>query len=346
MLVNSPERSYKRLNPALRDTLANCIAANLPFETSTFQRIHNELRGGWWFGDGAGSSIGEHFYTQACSLGHASAQQSFEHFAERPACLWEQDTKTPSRLYVGARFSWKGYYVTVTSMRTDSLIACTYKDCCNEVRGLKVGTTFGYSPGYLIVTSKRKGNATDLRVVPASKTEGEREIAKRFTIPYAEITHVRKTVKARLKAILTGIASCDPERDNKTLTAEINAAHFRHFELEDVQAAFQARKNWISNQAALENWRKGVNGAFLDIKAVALRVNGDLVECSNGNSVSRAAASRALPVLLHNRTKTMPLALPLDGYTINRIGTDGVKVGCTLVPWSEIDLIALRLTKA
>lgn len=149
MLANSSERSYKRLNPALRGTLANCIAADLPFQPTTFRKIYNELRGGWFFGDGAGSHIGEGFYNLACEHNHASAQQSFEKFAGRPACLWEENAKPPLRLHVGAQFTWQGYYVTVTSMRKDDLVACTYKDSSPTIRGLKVGAVICYDPEYI-----------------------------------------------------------------------------------------------------------------------------------------------------------------------------------------------------
>lgn len=84
MLSESPEASYKRLNPALRSTLHNCIEADLPFQPETFRRIYNELRGHWWYGDGAGSHIGEGFYSAACNLNHASAIKSFEQFAITP----------------------------------------------------------------------------------------------------------------------------------------------------------------------------------------------------------------------------------------------------------------------
>ncbi len=127
MLTNSPEASYKRLNPALRQTLKSCISADLPFLPDTFSDIYTKLRGRYWFGDGAGSHCGEHFYSHAIACNHISAAQSFERFAKRPPVLWEEDVETPFRLHVGATFTWKGNCVEVTSMKADRLIACTYK---------------------------------------------------------------------------------------------------------------------------------------------------------------------------------------------------------------------------
>jgi len=343
MLEGSPERSYKRLNPALRSTLMNCIEADLPFRPDTFGRIYKSLRGSWWFGDGAGSHIGEHFYSAACSLNHASAQQSFEAFAKRPAVLWEENAKTPERLHVGSQFTWQGRYVTVTSMREDSLVACTYKDYRSTMHGLKVGATVGYDPEYVITSSKKVGNSHSLTVQKAPKTSGEREIAKRFVIHYAAIATLRRTAKARVKAVLDKIASCDPEKDAQKLTAEINAEHFRHFELEEINAAFGRRKEFLANESAIQAWRDCKHGAWIAIKGIALRVNGDLVECSNGNSVSRAAVERALPAVLANRNQSLSLSIPLDHHQINRVGSSGVKVGCTLVPWSEVEFIASQL---
>jgi hypothetical protein len=336
MLSASPEASYKRLNPALRGTLSNCISADLPFQPDTFSRIYNELRGRWWFGDGAGSHVGEHYYSQACSLNHASAYQSFENFAGRPGVLWEENTGTPELLCVGARFTWKGYFVEVTSMRKESLVACTYQDVRDSVDGLKVGALISYNSPHVITSVRREGKTVLLRVVKARAGHGDRTVARRFTITYDEIATFRRTEKVRLKAVLQIIATCDP-KDAAKLSKQIAAEHFRHFQLEEVNAAFAKRKDWLANETRIEAWRAGINGAWLDIKTILLRVNGDLVECSNGNSVSVAAARRALPILLDRRNKSERLEIPLDSYRINQIGKQGVTVGCTVVPWPEVE---------
>lgn len=343
MLDNSPEASYKRLNPALRSTLGDCINADLPFKKDTFQNIYKDLRGGWWFGDGAGSHIGEHFYTMAVECNHASAQQSFEAFAERPAVLWEEDAKTPFRLHVGARFTWHQHFVTVTSMRKDSLVACTYKGYRNSVSGFKVGATIGCRPEYVITHSKRVRKETVLRVVKSDEGSGDREVARRFVIPYAEIVELRRTAKARLKAMCDKISKCNPAKDGDKLTKEINAAHFRHFELETIRDAFAARKDWVANQSRIDAWKRGEGDSWLDVKHVLLRVFGGRVECSNGNGVSKSAASAVLPILIARRNESLELNIRVDSFHINRIGATGVKVGCTLVPWSEIDYIAKLL---
>lgn len=298
MLSHSPKRSYKRLNPALRSMLSNCIEADLPFLENTFSRIYAALRGSWWFGDGAGSHIGEHFYTLACSVNHASAQQSFESFAGRPACIWEENTKTPFRLHVGARFTWKGCFVTVTSMRKDRLVACSH-DGSN--------------------------------------------VRQRFTIPYDEIAILRRTAKKRVNETIKRIyASKNPDEMEETRKA-INSEHFRHFELEDIRAAFLKHGKAFADQDKIAAWRKGGKGAWLESKGIHLRIIGDRVECSNGNSIKTTTAIAVLPIILSNHGKRSELNLPLDSYTVERVEADGVKIGCTLVPWPEIDYIAREL---
>jgi hypothetical protein len=300
------------------------------------------LRGGWWFGDGNGSNIGESFYTLACDVNHAGAQQSFESFAERPGVLWEENIRTPERLHVGSRFTWKGVFVTVTSMRKDSLVACTYKNI-ERVEDLKPGAIIGYNPGHLVLSAKRNGKKTVLKVVETSDRPCGTIIDKRFTITYEEITDLRKTAKARVRAIVTKITQCNPDRDRARITKEINAEHFRHFELEEIQSAFRRRERWLSSEIEIEKWRQGNGGAWLDVKLTLLRLCDGRVECSNGNSVSEAAASRVVPVLLEHRKKSGELSIAVDGYQVKRVSKDGVKIGCTLVPWEEIDRIAPQL---
>lgn len=363
MLANSPEASYVRLNGALCGTLRDCINADLPFRRDTFSRIYKELRGGWWFGDGAGSAMGEHFYTLACSVNHASAYQSFEAFAGRPGVLWENDAGNPARLHVGAQFHWKGHYVTVTSMRADRLVACTYKggdDKRNE--GVRVGNIIGkHDKPFVVTASKKDGKAVVLRVAPTEKKGWNSEINRRFTISYAEIIEFRRTASARLKAVLKRIRECNPEQDREAIRKEVAAAHFRHWELEQVNAAIneafkavfaaEAQARAVANRKAdFAKWRAGKGEGFCPVDGIFLRLKNDRVECSNGNSVTRDAVARVMPLLLDRKTDAMkrPVAvgLPLDGYQVERLDRTGVKVGCTVVPWTEVEHVAKVLKAA
>ena len=55
------------------------------------------------------------------------------------------------------------------------------------------------------------------------------------------------------------------------------------------------------------------------------------------------AAKRALPVILDRRHTAGALNLPLDGRNITHTGPKGVTVGCTLVPWPEVEYVAKAL---
>jgi hypothetical protein len=346
MLANSPERSYKRLNPSLRSTLDNCIEADLPFQPDTFSRIYSEMRGHWWFGDGAGSAAGEHYYATACHCNHASAQQSFEQYAGRPGVLWEEDIGTPSRLHVGSEFTWRSEHLTVTSMRSDSLVACSYKGGRDSVHGLKPGAVIHEAGYHLITAVKKEGKSTLLTVVQTPAGFDSREIKRRVTIKYADIIEFRRTAKARVKAVLEKIAKCEPSSDAIALSKEINAEHFRHFELEEINRAFSKRKGLIAQKEKIIEWRAGGYGAWLGSDSILLRLRNGYVECSNGNAVDADAAKVVLPVLLQHRNTSARLNIPLDGHIVSSVDKSGVQIGCTLIPWEEIDRIAPMLKAA
>jgi hypothetical protein len=355
ILSNCPAKSYTRLNGALYSTLYAAIGADLPFQRATFERIYRQLRGAYWFGDGAGSHIGEGFYNHAIECNHASAIQSFEAFANRPAVLWEENSAQPERLCIGARFTWKGYWVKVTSMRAVDLVACTYKDVCESPAGIDEGAIISDyrsrdNKHWLITSRKRTGTGYTLRVAPTPGDDGSSTVARRFTITYAEIAEFRRTEAKRVKAIIDAITTCNPATDAKALNKRVSDGHFRHFQLEKIKAAWTARLKDATaadkaalNQQRIQVWREGANGAYLEVEENLLRVKGDQVQCSNGNCVSVAAVRRALPVVLDHRTQSGTLTLPLDGHTIKGTDAKGVTVGCTFVRWSEVERLQVAL---
>lgn len=348
MQRSSPEKSFKRLNPALRSTLGNCIEADIPFQGDTFHRIFHSLRGSWWFGSGNGSEAGEHFYSLACNVRHSSACQSFEQFADRPPILWEEDAKTPIRLHVGSRFHWKGEYVTVTSLKPDRLVACTYKDAdYRQTDCIKVG---GVIDDHVVTKAKKSGKGYDLRVVPTKAKSYSREIDRRFTITYKEIEEVRKTAKAKLRALIRKIEQCDPEKDREEIAKEVNAACLRHWEKEEVSAAWSKVIKSKEDASRITAWREGQGGAWFGGNSqIICRVTSAHVETSNGHCVRRAAAEQVIPLLLDLQKaalKTLtPINAPLEGYVIREAGPKGVQIGCTLIPWREVEYVVEQLAK-
>ncbi len=201
-----------------------------------------------------------------------------------------------------------------------------------------------------IVSSKRDGKSHILRTIKAPPNAGDRTVARRFTIAYEEIAKFRRTERSRLKTVLDLIATCNPKKDATKLSKRIAAEHFRHFQLEEINAAFAKRKDWIAGaaereaqQKRIEAWRNGADGEWLDVKENLLRVVEDRVQCSNGNSVSVAAVRRALPIILARRGDNFNPCLPLDGHTINSLSAKGVTIGCTTVSWIEIESIIPKL---
>jgi len=120
-----PRASWQRLNSAMFKTLKIAVVGGMKFEPGDF--THMQGIGRWLSGGDEG------IYSLACGeergTENPSAAISMEtsHF-KRPAYLWEEETKTPQRLHVGAWFSWHGDRVKVTSMSSERIVACYYKD--------------------------------------------------------------------------------------------------------------------------------------------------------------------------------------------------------------------------
>jgi len=253
-------------------------------------------------------------------VGHTTACISFEHYAGRPAALWSESVKTPERLSIGSRFTWQGAFLTVTSMRRDHLVACTYK------------------PG--------SEYHSDLRVGDIDRIGDE-----------AELAAARKQADAVRRLALKEIASTENPRAlsevEQTLACTPRGT-YRHFDIEDFRKAIAKRREAF-NQAEvaqiaaqseakrMERWVAGENvGGWF--KSVRLRISGDYIETSTGHSVSVDSAKKALPfVLRHRHSSVSRTGLDVDVHRINRISGDGVLIGCTLIPWGEVDRIAPAL---
>ncbi len=161
----SPGRSWRRLNSALQDTLTAAITAHLSFLPDDVAAISRDMNGAYWMGDGAGSSLGERYYSLAVGCCHTPACISFERYAGRPAALWSEDNKTPQRLHVGSEFTWKARRLTVTSVKRDHLVACSYKGVSGNRDGLRIGQVenLGDLNYRQIEGIERKGDAVTIR---------------------------------------------------------------------------------------------------------------------------------------------------------------------------------------
>jgi hypothetical protein len=73
--------SWLLLNPLLQDALELAIKMKLEFNKNTFDNIHKNFNGDYWFGANSNrKGTGEIFYNLACTVGNTSAAQSYESF--------------------------------------------------------------------------------------------------------------------------------------------------------------------------------------------------------------------------------------------------------------------------
>ena len=153
--------SYERINHTMQRVLFAAVGS-FKFELDDWKKINEGFRSGYWLDT-------ERYYTAAIGNDNASAVASIEkHLGRTPliadnvrvASVWSDvnthgspGERKKERLHVGAKFKWKGHRVTVTSMGTDSCVACSYVvtnerdecDACGHVTNWpreKVGRRF------------------------------------------------------------------------------------------------------------------------------------------------------------------------------------------------------------
>lgn len=359
-------RSWTRLNGALYDTLSAAITARLSVLPEDFAAIARDHAGGYWMGSGDGSNLGERFYVLAVKCGHTPAAISFENWAGRPAALWCETSKTPDRLCVGSNFTWEGITVSVTSMKTDHLIACTHK----RSRDQKLAEGgIGYIAGEYreVEYLKRDQDRLLLRFGPVVPYE-TRKIDRRFAIPYAELTAKRREADAIRRAALLDISKAENPAGLSAIETRLSSAlvHgvYRHFDIEDFRKAIEAKResftiadNEIQRKidvaqraaeraASLERWVAGedITGFWNEVR---LRVKGDCVQTSKGQSATVKGVLSVLPVVLNARRRKRNMEAVLgqmvDMHRVAGFSDAGIRVGCTLIPWPEVEKIAKTL---
>ncbi len=370
---NSPGQSWRRLNSALQKTLSAAIEAHLSFEPDDFRDICRDFTGGYWMGSSQDAVTGEHYYSDAVECGHTQACISFERYAGRPAILWSETAKTPKRLHVGSEFTWQGMTVEVTSIQQDHLIACSYSRdrWRSDENGTCIGSLERLADGQYRQVEGVSGDLVGpLSVNFSAPVEDPyaRKIERRIKITFEELAAVRKVFeKARREALkaIAGAADKDALTAVKEEIAAKPAGTYRHFDIEDIREAIREREKAIEKEAyvAGERARQDEERRLLaasydaDLKAwmdgaparqwfhdVRLRVKDERVETSTGQSASLQSVRKVLPVILRRRDSFGPVCnLKVDSYPVVEHGANGVKVGCTLVPWGEVERLQATL---
>lgn len=355
--------SFQRLNTAMFHALKSAIEADLEFNVGDLGKMPGIGR---WLGGGD-----ETLYKLACGaergIQNVSAALAFEKYFGRLPWLWAEETKSPGRLYIGSQFTWAGEFVTVTSFNDDkaTLIACTYTD--NEADssdGLKVGGIGYFRNGYRKVEALHIDEDDTVCVRFSPKVEHDRTIARRFTITHDELVAKRKEYDGRRKKYEQQIAAAETmiqiDAIGVAATAEGKNA-YRHFDLDILWDAFKARGAAINEKQSaaeaeayelyrakeyaqlVERWVAGedVHLPLRSEPTIRVRVKGNRVEVSNGNSVTLTGARTALAFVLGHRAagwEANGSTFDVDAFKVKRVHpTEGVTIGCTHFDWPEVE---------
>lgn len=314
---NIPNGSWNLLNGGMHSALNIAITTGMRFDEDDLVFAMKEFRSGYWTGNGEG------VYSAACGgrPPNISAAIAAEEWLGRPAYLWEEDSPTPTRIHVGARFTWTGLFVTVTSMTKDYLIACTYKK-------------------------------------PEKEGYGRAEIDRRIKVTFKELSDYRRTAASKfrkLKKEIDDITAIDPLES--WARANSDRTDLRHWEVDDIRKIFAEKRSALlghisqpdrksRDDSNIARWTAGedIPSFFATVK---LRVKGERVETSRGHEVSISAAKIALAFIKKHRQKgwhSNGETRMVDTFPLREITLTKVTVGCTEIPMSEIDRITPELS--
>lgn len=359
-----PGGSWQRLNSGMYSALKNAIRSGMKFDPQDIWAMSERFNAGRWITQG-----GEGLYGLAAGSARGSVNTSgaiaLEAYLERPAYLWAERSKTPERLYVGAQFTWRGHRVTVTSIGPESLVACTYKDEPDTDRDVVGYVAYAFGE-YRRVEAVAKTETDQIMVRYSEKLpkgDQSRTIAKRFTVPHAELTAERKAYEARRKKYEKLFAAAQTFADLDAASGAAQAegeAAYRHFDIEILRdSASTARKRIKDAMSAaeqeawqlahdkqlaaeLDRWTKGEEIAR-HFSIVRLRIRNGWVETSTGQRATVKGSRLALAFIRRHRAKgwaSNGTTFDLDAFPLERIEAKGVQIGCTFVPMAEIDRIA------
>lgn len=322
-----PRKSWRRLNAAMSAILFAAVRGGARFHEDDFITICAETNAGRWIGE-----AWEHLYALACGgergTDNPSAAIAIEKHRKRPAWLWPQ-TRTPSRLFVGAEILWEGERLSVTSLAADSLVACQHMN---------------------------------------------RQVVRRVRITREAMEEVRKAADDLRKSLEKPIREA---ADAETLLAAMaavkpRARELRHFDIEILREAYEKRDEEMGRAAsrqvnaeyearrareraeeplAIEHWRGG-DASYENryFHRVACRVKDGHVETTTGHRATVAGVRKLLPFVFKHRKGWQPKdaaePLKLDGsFPLHSISVQGVTVGCTLVPWPEVEKVREMLAR-
>ena len=363
--------STERYRHGMWKVLEAAVTSGMRFEPDDFAKMKNPAL---WCGRSGNDEV---LYGLACGADrnteNTSAAIAMEKWFERPAVLWAEKTKTPERLYVGSKFTWDGRVVQITSMRDDSLVACTYTAHSHSGRNRAEVGTFDYFDGDYRKVLQRKdaenGNVF-IEFGPADKTVSHSGvIEKRYTVKYAALAAARKIFDERRRRVEKQIKEAMTLERLSVVAAAASRegrGFFHHFDIEILREAVSAARKRIKEamsaveveaeklreEAAeafdLKRWMRGedVHRHFNELR---VRVKDGYVETTTGQRATVESVRKLLPFIqLYRRKKKEwvrndPDAPSADLHPLRRIELGGVLIGCTYFPWAEVDRAAAAL---
>ncbi len=198
----------------------------------------------------------------------------------------------------------------------------------------------------------------------SSKSGSEpRKVKKRFRITNEEMKALRADYDARRrqheKAIKAATTLDELEVASEAAKAE-GAAAYRHFDLEILNAAVKAKRESITEKMSadeaeehaikerekhldnLVKWTSGEDVRLYFSGDNRLRINGQFVECSNGNKVSCEAARKTLGFVRRHREKGWESngeVHDVDVFRLKRIDRSGVQMAAGVCPMKIRELL-------
>jgi hypothetical protein len=206
-------------------------------------------------------------------------------------------------------------------------------------------------------------------LAPNDDDRDSRKVLKRFKITVDDLNAVRKDYDKRCAEVLKTIRACATIADLDALAKGPHKSRdFRHFDVEAIQKTFNQQREQIERSlteqqreqlekqrhaaefAERDRWAAGEDvGGKVWLEAVAdvrIRIKGEFVETSNGHRVSVDSAKRMLKLIFAKRligeSAIAEMARSLQGETIDGFqfaaaNAFGIKFGCTIIPWPEVE---------
>lgn len=376
----APGGSYRKLNNALHMTLAAAIEAKVQVGPDDFEQISDDFRGGYWQGDGERyyCLAVEHGNTPACVSFERWAKRPAALWCEdaktpQRLCIGSEFTWDGLQLKVTS-MSRASFIACAYAMDSD---AAEY----GEPMEGRIAA-FANNRRVLKIVEQADGQWVKLSKPCKPEPDG-RIPTRKVTITYAELAEARRKMDALVRNALKSVAETVNKEALEMVASALHLrrTEFRHFDIETIRASYKAQLEHFDKverdarnaadiarsiaeratpewQAAerkriqqqkqrladrLARWRAGgdVREWF---EGVALRVNGDFVETSTGQRETLASVKRLLPWAIRQKGKCGPVTgKRLARFPVVEVKETGVVVGCTEIPWLEIEALHAKV---